>query len=55
MTEIETKIYGILESYGIDEKIKIDEEFAQDLLNILEQNPEGVWLDSEGVLHMELD
>jgi hypothetical protein len=55
MTEIENKIYAILESYGINEKIKIDEEMAQALLNILEQNPEGVWLDSEGVLHMELD
>jgi hypothetical protein len=55
MTEIENKIYAILESYGINEKIKIDTEMAQDLLNILEQNPEGVWLDSEGVLHMELD
>ena len=55
MTDIENKIYTILENYGINEKIKIDEEFAQDLLNILEQNPEGVWLDSEGALHIELD
>jgi hypothetical protein len=55
MTDIENKIYAILESYGINEKIKIDKELAQDLLNILEQNPLGVWLDSEGALHIELD
>lgn len=55
MTEIREKIYAILESYGITEKIVIDEELAQDLLSILEQKPELVWLDEEGALNIELE
>jgi hypothetical protein len=55
MTKIESKIYAILESYGIFEKIVIDKEMAQDLLNILEQNPDSVWLDHEGGLNIEVE
>ena len=55
MTEIENKIYAILEEYGINEKIVIDKEMAQDLLNILEQNPDSIWLDNEGALHIEVE
>lgn len=55
MTKIEKKIYAILETYGIYEKIVIDKELAQDLLNILEQKPDSVWLDDQGGLNIELE
>jgi hypothetical protein len=55
MTEVKDKIYAILETYGINEKIVIDNEMAQDLLNILEQQPDTVWLDDEGALNIELE
>ena len=55
MTEIENKIYVILEKYGIFEKIVIDKEMAEDLLSILEQNPDSVWLDHLGGLNIEVD
>ena len=49
------EIYKILEEHNIFERIEIEDEVVEYLLNALKNNPTAVYLDAENALMIELD